>query len=334
MNNGFAFMSRWIRGIGWWAVLFSLAVVTGVALSQVPATQEPSAELYKIKVNANLVVLHGTAVDSKGILVSGLTQERFQVYEDGVLQKIKYFSQKDVPVTVGLVIDNSGSMMAKRDVVIAAALAFARSSNPQDQMFVVNFNEHVSFGLPDNTPFTDHIPKLELALSRINPNGQTALYDAVAEALEHLTQGNRDKKVLIVISDGGDNASKRANLAQIMAMAQRSETIIYTIGLFDESDDYRNPRVLKQLAQNTGGDVFLPDTIKEAVPICERIARDIRNQYTIAYVPINTKQDRAYRTVLVKATAPDGRHLMVRTRTGYRAPLAATPTATAKRNVP
>jgi Ca-activated chloride channel family protein len=333
MINLFAFIRHRVFSIGCWAVLFSLTVAAGVAVSQVPAAQDPSSDLYKIKVNANLVVLHGTAHDSKGILVSGLAQDSFQVYEDGVLQKIKYFNQKDVPVTVGLVIDNSGSMMAKRDVVIAAALAFARSSNPQDQMFVVNFNEHVSFGLPANMPFTDHIPKLELALSRINPNGETALYDAVAEALEHLKQGNRDKKVLIVISDGGDNASKRANLAQVMAMAQRNDTIIYTIGLFDESDVYRNPKVLKQLAQNTGGEAFLPDTIKEAVPICERIARDIRNQYTIAYVPTNTKQDGAYRTVVVKASAPDGKHLVVRTRGGYRAPVAVS-TASAKRITP
>ena len=188
-------------------------------------------------------------------MVSGLHKEDFQVYENGVLQQIEHFSHEDIPVTVGLVLDNSASMRPKRSEVIAAAMAFARSSNPQDQMFVVNFNEHVSFGLPANTPFTDQTAQLADALSKFHANGETALYDAVAAALDHLKQGNRDKKVLIVISDGGDNASKH-NLGQIMAGAGQSDAIIYTIGLFDEDDPDRNPHVLKQLAKDTGGDSF------------------------------------------------------------------------------
>jgi VWFA-related protein len=280
-----------------------------------------------------LVVLHATVQNDKGILVSGLDKDSFQVYEDGVLQQIKYFNHDDIPVTVGLVIDNSGSMGRKRAEVIAAALAFARSSNAQDQMFVVNFNEHVRFALPDNTPFTDQVSELEVALSRIITNGQTALYDAVAAALEHLKKGDRDKKVLIVISDGGDNASQHT-LAQIRAMAQHADTIIYTIGLFDEADEDRNPHVLRQLAEDTGGDVFLPQSIKEAVPICERIARDIRNHYTIAYVPTNGKQDGTYRVIQIKASAPGRGHLLVRTRAGYRASLDRQPSPAAKIGVP
>ena len=264
----------------------------------------------------DLVVLHATAQNQKGILVSGLEKSDFQVYEDGVLQQIKYFSHEDIPVTVGLVIDNSGSMRPKRSQVIAAALSFARASNPQDQIFVVNFNERVSFGLPDSAPFTDQVPQLELALSRVAADGETALYDAVAAALDHLNKGNRDKKVLIVISDGGDNASKHS-LAPIIAMARQPGAIIYTIGLFDETDADRNPKVLKQLAHETGGETFLPESIKEVVPICERIARDIRNQYTSAYVPANRKQDGAYRTIQVRAVAQGGGRLLVRTRPGY-----------------
>src|SRR5689334_4053019 len=211
-------------------------MLRGIAPSQAPATsQHPAGDEYRIRVNANLVVLHATAQDHKGILVSGLDKDSFQIYEDGALQQIKYFSHEDIPVTVGLVIDNSGSMRTKRAEVIAAALAFARSSNSQDQMFVVNFNEHVRFALPGPKPFTDQVPELEVALSRIITDGQTALYDAVVAALEHLKKGDRDKKVLIVISDGGDNASSH-KLAQIMAMAQSTDAIIYTIGLFDEGD--------------------------------------------------------------------------------------------------
>jgi VWFA-related protein len=307
-----------------------MAARPDMAFPQVSSpAQNPSGENFRITINANLVILRATAQDNKGILVSGLDQGSFQVYENGVLQQIKFFSHDDIPVTVGLVIDNSGSMGNKRSEVIAAALAFARSSNPQDQMFVVNFNEHVKFALPEGTLFTDQAPELESALSKIITSGQTALYDAVASALEHLKRGSREKRVLIVISDGGDNASKQ-NLARIMAMAQNSDASIYTIGIFDEQDEDSNPRVLKQLASDTGGDVFLPRSLKEVVPICEKIARDIRNQYTIAYVPTNRKQDGTYRTIQVTARAAGHRHLSVRTRTGYRAPLEAQPSPAAK----
>jgi VWFA-related protein len=276
----------------------------------------------------DVVVLHATVQDHRDILVSGLDKENFQVYEDGVLQPIKYFSHEDIPVTVGLVIDNSGSMKTKRSDVIAAALTFARSSNPQDQMFVVNFNERVSFGLPESTPFTDQVPQLEVALSRIAADGQTALYDAVAAALAHLKKGNRDKKVLIVISDGGDNASKH-KLSEITALAGEPDAIIYTIGLFDERDGEQKPRVLKQLAQDTGGEVFLPESIDDLVPICKRIAHDVRSQYTLGYIPTNRKRDGTYRVIRVKASAPQHRHLSIRTRTGYFAPALPLPSAKA-----
>jgi VWFA-related protein len=220
-------------------------------------------------------------------------------------------------------------MGPKRSEVIAAALMFARSSNPQDQMFVVTFNEKVSFGLPDDTPFTDQADELRMAMSRIAADGMTALYDGVAAALEHLKRGNRDKKVLIVISDGGDNASKQ-KLAHIMAMARQSDAIIYTIGLFNEDDPDQNPGVLKQLAQATGGEAFLPGHVKNVVPVCARIARDIRNQYTIVYAPANGKQDGTYRVIQVKAGAPSRGRLVVRTRAGYYAPRNSQPNPQAR----
>lgn len=294
----------------------SLARPQGLARSQ----SRPGDE-YTIQVDVDMVVLHVTTQDSKATLVSGLDKDNFQVYEDGVLQTIKYFSHEDIPVTVGLVVDNSGSMGPKRRDVVAAAIAFARSSNPQDQMFVVNFNEKVSFGLPSNTPFTDRVSQLEVALSGIRASGRTALYDAVAAAVEHLEQGNRDKKVLVVISDGGDNTSKH-KLADIITLTEQPDTIIYTIGIFDDADPDRNPGVLKRLAKNTGGEAFLPESPRDVTSICERIARDIRNQYTIAYVPTNRKRDGRHRAVQVKAGAPGRGRLSVRTRTGYFAPSA------------
>jgi len=273
-----------------------------------------------IKINIDLVVLHASVQNSERIAVAGLNKGDFQIYEDGVLQQIESFSHGDIPVTVGLVIDNSGSMRPKRSEVIAAALAFARASNAKDQMFVVNFNERVFFGLPANTAFTNSGTQLEIAMSQFAAQGMTALYDAAAAGLEHLKKGNRDKKVLIVISDGGDNAS-RHTLAQIMTQAKQSEAIIYTIGIFDKDDLDRNPRVLKQLAKATGGEAFLPESVKEVVPICERIAHDIRNQYTLTYAPTNVKYDGKYRVIEAKAKTPGGERLVVRTRAGYYAPL-------------
>jgi Ca-activated chloride channel homolog len=283
-------------------------------------SQSPEDTPYTIKVSVEMVALNATVRDGKGTLVSELAKEDFQVYENGIPQQIERFSRQDIPVTVGLIIDNSGTMRPKRPEVTTSALVFARSSNPDDQMFVVNFNEKVSFGLPDTMPFTDNIVQLELALSGITAEGMTALYDAVAAALDHLKKGNRDKKVLIVISDGEDNASKK-NLDQILAMAGKSDAIIYTIGIFDENNPDRNLRALKQIAKATGGEEFLPASAKDVVPICKRIAYDIRNQYSIAYEPTNTKQDGSFRAIQVTAKAQDGRRLFVRTRAGYYAPL-------------
>jgi len=301
--------------------LLVLSVLPSLASPQQSTPlQKSQGDDYTLRVNVDQVVLHATTQDSKGVLVSGLDKDDFHVYEDGVLQQVKFFSHGDIPVTVGLVIDNSGSMKSRRSDVIAAALAFARSSNPQDQMFVVNFNEKVSFGLPTQLPFTDQVAQLEFALDRSVADGETALYDAIAVALEHLKQGNRDKKVLIVISDGGDNASKH-NLTQVRAMVGQPDAIIYTIGIFDENDGDQNPGVLRRLAKDTGGEAFLPQSLEELLPICERIARDIRNQYTIVYVPSNRKRDGTYRNIQVKADAPGHGRMLVRTRTGYYAPL-------------
>jgi Ca-activated chloride channel homolog len=313
------------------SVLVVIAALSSLTWAQEsPSSHGSPSDEYTIHVNVDMVVLRATAQDRKNAPVSGLDKNDFQVYEDGVLQSIKHLSHEDVPVTVGLVIDNSGSMRSKRADVIAASLAFARSSNPQDQMFVLNFNEKVSFGLPGNMAFTDKVAQLEVALSRIAPDGETALYDAVDAALEHLKQGSHDKKVLIVISDGGDNASKH-KLTEVMALAGQPDVIIYTIGISDDQDDDRNPGVLKRLAKDTGGEAFFPESLRDVTPVCERIAHDIRNQYTIAYVPTNKNRDGSYRVVQVKARAPGHGRLLVRTRTGYFAPSAPSSAAKALR---
>jgi Ca-activated chloride channel family protein len=293
-----------------------LMVLAGYAAYQAPpAGQDRDSESFRISVDVALVVLPATVTDRQGGFVSNLGEQDFEVYENGVKQHIRLFRNEDIPVTVGMVVDQSTSMRPKLAEVSAAAQTFVRSSNPEDEMFVVNFNEHVSLGLPGAVRFTNDTVQLARAIVTRPAGGQTALYDAIAKALEELQAGSRDKKVLVVVSDGGDNASARS-LAQVMKLAGQSSAVIYTIGVFDEDDQDRNPGVLKHLARATGGEAFFPGQLSDVAPICDRIARDIRHQYTIGYVPSNLTRNAGYRTIRVVARAK-GREVSVRTRTGY-----------------
>lgn len=296
--------------------LLLLIGLAGSAEPQIPPSIAPAPQPYQISVNVHLVELHATVRDQKGRFASDLRQQDFEIYEDGVRQTIRLFQHEDVPVTVGLVVDHSGSMRRRLANVIAAARTFAESSSPEDQMFVVNFNEYVTLGLPDDVPFTNRPDELARAISHTAAMGQTALYDAIVQARERLQAGIRDKKVLIVISDGGDNKSKHS-LDEILKMGEHSSALVYTIGIFDEQDEDRNPKVLARMAQTTGGEAFFPRQLEDVVEVCERIARDIRHQYTLGYVSTNAAQSGAYRTIRVAARAAGKGKLSVRTRSGY-----------------
>jgi Ca-activated chloride channel homolog len=294
-----------------------LFVLAGHAGPQAPpANQDGDPGSFRISVDVALVVLHATVSDRKGGFVSDLGERDFEVYEDGVPQRIRLFRNEDAPVTVGLVVDHSTTMWPNLEEVITAARIFVRSSNPEDEMFVVNFNENVSLGLPSTLRFTSSTAELEYAINRMPTGGQTALYDAIAKGLEESQAGSRDKKALIVISDGGDNKSAQS-LAQLMQLAGQSDAVIYTIGLYDETDPTRNLGMLRRLAQATGGVAYFPEYASELVGICERIARDIRHQYTIGYVPINLSRDGAAHAIRVVARGKGNRSLTVRTRTSY-----------------
>jgi Ca-activated chloride channel family protein len=290
-----------------------LLLVTGQCLSGQTA---PTPVGPTISVDVNLVVLNASVMDRKGGFVSDLRREDVRVYEDGSPQAIRVFSHEDVPVAVGLVVDNSGSMRRKRQEVTAAALAFVHASNPRDQVFVVNFNERVSFGLPDTQLFSANPAELERALAGVQAGGRTALYDALEAGTDHLKKTTLDRKVLIAITDGEDNAS-RHSLRQLLEDAGRSDVSIYTIGLFDEGEHDTNPGVLKKIAQATGGEAFLLSDTSTVVLTCEQIAKDIRNQYTIAYIPSNPKLDDTQRTIKVTAAGHHGEKLVVRTRADY-----------------
>lgn len=297
-------------------ILCSLPLLFLTVGQRLPGQTGPPPGDSTISVDVDLVILHATVRDRKGGFVSGLGKIDFRVFEDGAPQVIWVFEHEDVPVAVGLVVDNSGSMGRKRKEVTAAALAFVRSSNPQDEMFIVNFNERTSFGLPNTELFSASASELERALNGVPANGKTALYDAIEMGLAHLKKATLDKKVLIVISDGGDNASHHT-LDRVLQSAGRSDAIIYTVGLFDEYERDRNPGVLRNIARVTGGEAFLPNETSTVVPICERIAEDIRTQYTLGYAPSNQKLDNTYRTIAVTATGQHGEKLLVRTRAGY-----------------
>jgi len=310
-------------GVGKLPAVAALAILISLASFPTPergnAPDQPGSDEYRISVNVGLVVLPVIVTDGKGRTVSGLGENSFHVFEDGRPQQIAPFESEDVPVTVGLVIDNSGSMSAKRPEVFAAAEEFAKSSNPQDEMFVVNFNQNVSMGLPKGVPFTSDVHQLLGAVSRHRAFGNTALYDGVAVALEHMKTGTANRKALIVISDGGDNAS-RLSLQALLKRAEASNAQIYTLGVFDKMFSGENSGVLKRLAKVTGGKSYFPESPSQITGICQQIARNLRHEYTIGYHPSNPNSGGSYHAIRVTAKATGNGRLHVSTRAGYLMP--------------
>ncbi len=299
-------------------LLLLISVLASTSNSQTrPRASEPDP-LATIVVSTQLVVLPVSVTDRKGEFVPGLGQEHFRVYEDGRLQQVTLFVPEDTPVTVGLVVDHSGSMRRKLPEVSAAVSAFAQSSKPQDEMFVVDFNDQVSIEVGGGHPFTSDPKDLQRALAEVSARGETALYDAILVGLNHLELGHTGKKALIVISDGGDNASHH-KYSQMLAVARQSEAVIYSIVLIGDSSEEENPRLLERLCRDTGGIAFFPRTGEPIVDISTRIARDLREQYTLGYVPLKKINDGSFRRIQVQVTAPGRGKLHVRTRSGYSA---------------
>jgi Ca-activated chloride channel homolog len=270
-----------------------------------------------------MVVLHVTVTDDRGQTIDNLSGRNFRVFEDKIEQKVSLFSHDDIPLTMGLVVDNSGSMREKRAQVSAAAMTFVKTSNPQDEEFVVNFNDE--YYLDTDGDFTSDQQNLQDALARIDSRGSTALYDAVIGSLNHLKKGHKDRRVLLLVTDGEDTAS-RSSFTDAIRAAEKSNATIYTIGVFSQ-DDRKNDkkmirnstRVLEQLAEATGGQAYFPETLDEVTPLCEQVAKEIRDQYTVGYYPSNTATDGTFRTVKVDVTASGHGKITARTRTGYYA---------------
>lgn len=280
----------------------------------------------KIEVSANLVLLPVSVTDARGAFVSGLKQEDFRVSEDGQAQKLTVFEEKDTPVTVGLVVDHSRSMATKIPEVVAAVASFTHSSNLRDEMFVVDFNDDVSIELMKGKAFSNDAKELGEALTAVSARGRTALYDAVSEGLHHLQYGHLEKKALVIISDGGDNAS-HLKYSQVLAQARKSQALIYSIGLLSSDGDEENPGLLQRLCKDTGGIAYFPRQGESVATVSAEIARDLREQYTLGYIPQNLKSAEAFRKVEVKVTATSHGKLRVRTRQGYSPAAETQPTA-------
>src|SRR5438876_2235315 len=310
-----------------------IALFASTAFAQIPVPSTPppppgqdvnaGKQGSSIKVDVNLVVLHTSVLDDRQRFAEGLKSENFRVFEDKVEQKLSVFKREDVPVSMGLVIDNSGSMRDKRPRVNEAAITLVQASNPQDEAFVVNFND--DFYLDLDKDFTSSVPELKEALERIDSRGSTALYDAIIGSLDHLKKGRKDKKVLLVVTDGEDNAS-RNSLEKAVREIQKTDVVVYTIGLLGQ-ENKRSAKVarkaLKNIAEASGGLAFFPENVEDVHAICEQVAHDIRNQYTIAYYPTNTRRDGSFRAVNVEIAARGHGKLTARTRNGYYAPGAA-----------
>ncbi len=294
--------------------LISLAVSTALVPGQTQQERD-----YRLSADVELVVLDVAVVDRKGRYVRGLTKENFVVFEEGRAQSIALFESEDIPVAVGIIVDSSFSMGSKRQETIEAALVFLEASRPEDEIFVVNFNENASLGLPADIPFTADAGLLRAALTRMPIAGRTALYDAIALGLEHIARSRYPRKFLIVFSDGGDNQS-RHTLQDIRRRIQESGVTVYTIGLFDADDPDRNPRVLRELARMSGGSAFLPGALRRLPSIAGSIAAEIRSRYVIGYRPSERGQEGDFRGVEVRVSAPGRGRLEARTRPGYRTP--------------
>jgi VWFA-related protein len=262
-----------------------------------------------------------TVLDSTGHLVTNLPQSAFQVYENGVLQQLKTFKREDVEISLGLIIDNSGSMRDKRKQVATAALDLVKDSNPRDEVFIVNFNDEAFL----DCDFTADTSKMEQALSKIDSRGGTAMRDAIRMSLDHVKQhAKKDKKVLLVVTDGNDNASI-VNLENLVKESQNSAVLIYAIGLLTEeerSEAKKAKRALDMLTEATGGESFYPKGLEEVDRIAHQVAHDLRNQYSIAYSPSNPKLDGSYRQIKVVVNGPN--KPVARTRSGYYATAGAT----------
>jgi VWFA-related protein len=284
-------------------------MLTAAVLGQAPGG--PQDKPFQFEVDVELVQLPVSVFDKDGLVIAGLKQENFRVFEDKVQQEISLFRHEDIPLSIGLVIDSSGSMRTKRERVHSAALSFVRESNPEDETFVVAFDSAAYL----QQDFTGSIGDLVDALDTLDPRDQTAMYDAIYLSVDKVGQGRMDKKVLLVISDGEDTSSQWGYNKVLDRVRAAKDVTIYAIGLLEENDSRcgglfgRCPQKkakegLTEIAELSGGQAYFPKSVDEVETICRKIARDLRNQYTLGYSPTNKDKDGTVRNIKVEVVNP------------------------------
>ena len=313
-------LNKKVFTIGGASILVAGICLWGQQNQPAPAAGQSEDSGAIFRADTRRVDLHATVVDKSGHLITNLPKEAFTVFENGVQQQIVSFKREDVPVSLGLIVDNSGSMRDKRAKVEAAALTLVKDSNPEDEVFVVNFNDEAFNDLPHGKDFTNNIKEMEEALTRIDSRGGTAMRDAIRMSIDHLKEkAHKDKKVLVVVTDGNDNSSL-VSLENLVKASQQSGVLIYSVGLLSEEERReakRAERALEALAEATGGETFFPKEVSEVERIAHQVARDIRNQYSIVYAPSNQSMDGTFRQIKVTVKGPGSP--TVRTRSGYYA---------------
>ena len=324
-------------------ILAALLATTALSLTLVSQTPGGTSQGRQdgpavITVDVDLVELPVSVIDKDGNTIEGLQRENFQILEDNVQQQIALFKHEDIPLSLGLVVDSSGSMRSKKEKVYSAALTFVKESNPDDQTFIVAF-DNLAWLQQD---FTGSMGDLVDALDNLDPRLETAMYDAIYLSVDHVKKGKLNKKALLVISDGEDNKSEWGFNKVLQHVQEAQDVTIYAIGIFDEDDSRtgglfrKSPQKkaregLKEIAEASGGQAFFPKSIDDVEEICRRLARDLRNQYTLGYNSSNKKPDGAYRKITVKLVNPPKNASKVepKTRAGYFAPGGPTPGANA-----
>ena len=302
-------------------ILSAAVVLVAGTLAVAQDTGQANSAVTSIKVDVGLVNLQVTVNDRTGRPYAALKAENFRVYDNGTEQAIHHFNSDDVPFTMGLVLDRSGSMFMMMKEVYQAAFHTILSSKAEDEFFISTFNEQSGI----QQDFTTDRQVLEQQLKQVKAGGATALYDAILEAVDHVRQGHHDKKALLVVTDGDDNSSTH-RFEEVLERARQENVAIYVVGMFDKwdvMDEKTLKKLLTEVAEATGGKAYFPRTVKECEQACIAIAQELRQQYAVGYYPSLQARDGAWHNVQVKlqlAKDLENLGLVLRTRAGYYAP--------------
>jgi Ca-activated chloride channel homolog len=284
-----------------------------ILLSLLLASIVWAQDTFKLNVNVDLTEVHVNVTDEKDHPIGNLSKENFRVFEDRTEQKISVFKHEDLPLSLGLVIDNSRSMEPRKQRMDAAALSFVQKGNPEDETFIVHFDDTARI----DRDFTDSIPQLEQTLASVKPYGQTAIYDAVMLALDHMDGAKRMKKAILLFTDGVDNSSQHT-LTEVVEATKRAHVAVYPVGLLSLSGGQKAEDSLIRIAEASGGRAYFPQTVEEARAAMERVARDLREQYTLGYFPSNGSHNGAWRSVRIEVVPPVGIPTTTKLNANYR----------------